>query len=176
MVKMHEVYEVAEELPVAPTRPEPAPEPLLLELGDLVPRRLQGKDLFTVLRIIHSQKGEVRRLISQFAAAQSGDAGSPRIGDIFNIDMGLTLAFALMELADGPIREWLADLADAEPDAFDKADLVDDIIPFVIALRHQEDWSTFLARVSDLLGNKRAIKIASSTATAGRTRRSNGSR
>jgi hypothetical protein len=140
-------------------------------IGELTPRRLMGKDLFTALRIIYGTRGELSRVLRDLAAARADGTAMQ-----LDMDVALTLAFALMEQADGEIRTWLADLAEVDVETFDSADLLNDIVPFVIRLVQQEDWSAFLARVSDLLGNTRAIRIASSTATAGRTRKSNGSR
>lgn len=131
-----------------PAAPDPEPEPQEPPIGVEV-RPLRTSDIFAVLRIARAalqSPEEVRRLfdrIQDLAKAGEADEGGSQ-GAVMAL-----VALELVERAEAPMIEWLADMATMTVEEFSESPptvLVDTIR----AIREQEGAADFFAKVQAL--------------------------
>lgn len=115
-------------------------------------RKLETRDLWTIARIARNSEAEVRQLAQEHAPTllrlRNSEPGA--FSEAQQVNMGISIVFALLNQVDSGIRPWLADMANMEVDEFDRRPL-GDVFELVGQIVKQEDWPGFLGHVSGVV-------------------------
>ncbi len=126
-------------------------------------RALQVKDIFTVAKIL----GKVSKSGRLALASTLAGSASPT-------DVGISLITGLFTEAEVEVKTWLADMIGVKPSEFETMP-PSALIDVIEGIAAQEEWKTFLSRVSSLMGKinltgNGKTSTPSSTDTGGQTK------
>ena len=129
------------ESPKPAVQPKPQPEPLVTV------RQLNASDIFTVLRLMSTSVGTVKKVKELMSTVSTAGQG----GDTMNAGMATIWAIVqgLMTRSYDDTIAWLADLSQVTPEEFLKLPPTA-IIDVFEQLQKQEGAEAFFSRFSDL--------------------------